>query len=140
MTKTTMITNNLPEQEKTISTERTQEQERLARHCKGVEKEHELEDFFFEEFINCYCSTTKGDDQNWRSILFEYLWSDDDYLETCPPDDVEETDKEEAVRIAKFLKENVFGKMNQDFIQYKIDMYRSYANFLETYKHYGYED
>jgi hypothetical protein len=119
--------------------QKEQERKEWIKHCIGVEKMHELEDFFFEQFINCYCSTTKGDDQNWRSILFEYLWSDDDYLALCP-DDIEESDKEEAMRVAKFLKENVFSKMGQGFIQYEIDKYRSFANFLETYKHYGYED
>jgi hypothetical protein len=120
--------------------QKEQERQEWINHCKAVEKMHELEDFFFEEFGNHYCKHDVGDDENWRSSLLEYLWSDDDYLETCPDDDVEETDKEEAVRIAQFLKENVFGKMGQGFIQYKIDKYRSFANFLESYKHYGYED
>jgi hypothetical protein len=120
--------------------QKEQERKEWTNHFKAVEKMHELEDFFFEEFGNHYCKFNVGDDENWRGVLWEYLWSDDDYLATCPDDDVEESKTEEGKRVASFLKENVFGKMGKNFIQYKIDEYRSLANFLDTYKHYGYED
>jgi hypothetical protein len=117
-----------------------QQKQELDKHSAAVEKMHELEQFFIETFVEHYCLYDKGDDDNWRGVLWEYLWNNEVYLDMCPDDECEETKTEEGKRVASFLKEHVFGKMGKDFIQYKIDKYRSLANFLETYKHYGYED